>query len=88
MARTKQTAKKSVGGTAKRKLIQPSTRTLRSHGSHSYGPSHSPQLIAGIEIEMSEGADLNKLTVEVEPVENQQAGHNKGDDVGYYLQLA
>ena len=44
MAKTKQTAKKSTGGDAKRKLLGTSTRLLRSHMSHSRGTSRLPRL--------------------------------------------
>jgi hypothetical protein len=49
MAKTKQTAKKSTGGDAKRKLLGTSTRLLRSHMSHSRGTSRSPRLTPDVE---------------------------------------
>jgi hypothetical protein len=49
MAKTKQTAKKSTGGDAKRKLLRTSTRLLRSHMSHSHGTSRSPRLTPDVE---------------------------------------
>lgn len=51
MPRTKQTAKKSTGGHAKRKLLVPATRTLRSKSLHSGGVRQSPQ--PAIDIEMA-----------------------------------
>ena len=50
MAKTKQTAKKSTGDTAKRQLIGVSTRVLRPRPSRSRGPSHSPQPIGDVEM--------------------------------------
>ena len=85
MAKTKQTAKKSTGGIAKRRLIQAPTRTLRSHAPLSRAPSRSPQPTG--DIEMAEGPDLSKPIAEVEPLGYNKAGAiggNKGDDVSFY----
>ena len=84
MAKTKQTAKKSTGGTAKRKLIQPSTRTLRSQASRSRGPSRSPQPAA--DIEMAEELYPSRPTAGVEPVAGKAEGPggSEGDNVSRY----
>jgi hypothetical protein len=92
MARTKQSAKKSTGGTAKRKLIRPPTRILRSHAYNSHGPSHSPQPTT--DIEMADGLDL---TAEKESTSNKKGGagdkkagatgDKKGDDVSITIAL-
>jgi hypothetical protein len=50
MPKTKQTAQKSTGQVAKRKLIAPSTRVLRPRPSRSRGPSNSPQPIGDVEM--------------------------------------
>ena len=50
MAKTKQTAKKSTGGSAKRKLIGYSERALRSHSAQSRKTSHSPKLTPDAEM--------------------------------------
>ena len=42
MARTKQTARQSTGGAAKRKLLLPPAMTLRPRSSRSRGSSRSP----------------------------------------------
>jgi hypothetical protein len=52
MPKTKQTAKKSTGGAAKRKAIIPSARILRSKTSRSRQPSCSPQ--PTLDVEMAE----------------------------------
>jgi hypothetical protein len=89
MARTKQTAKKSTGGTAKRRLILPTARTLRSHTSHSQGPSRAPSRSpqSSGDIEMAEGLDLIKPLAGVRPAAGNKAvrtGGSKGDDVSFY----
>ena len=85
MAKTKQTAKKSTGGTAKRKIIQPSTRILRPRATRSRGPSHSPQPAA--DIEMDEEPYPSRPTVGVGPVVGRKAegaGGSEGDNVSRY----
>ena len=49
MTKTKQTAKKSTGGDAKRKLLRTLTWLLHSHMLHSHGTSHLPQLTPDVE---------------------------------------
>lgn len=50
MPRTKNTARKSTGGDAKRKLLLPSTRTLRPRTSQSKSAQHSPQPASDVEM--------------------------------------
>ena len=51
MPRTKQTAKKSTGGIAKRRLLEPATRTLRSaKSSRNRSVRQSPQPAADVEM--------------------------------------
>ena len=58
MARTKQTAKKSTGGQAKRRLLEPPTRTLRSKSSRTCSVRQSPQPAA--DVEMAEEPSASK----------------------------
>ena len=81
MAKTKQIAKKSTGGAAKRKIIQPSAWILCPRASRSRGPSRSPQPAA--DIEMAEGLHPSKPTTGVEPVAGRKegGGGSEGDNV-------
>ena len=81
MAKTKQTAKKSTDGAAKRKIIQPSARILCPRASRSRGPSCSPQPPANIE--MAEGLHPSKPTTGVEPAAGRKegGGGSEGDNV-------
>lgn len=93
MARTKQTAKNSTGGTARRETLVPSTRVLRSHTPHSRLASKSPQPNANIEMveEPTSNASIVGNTLleaaasEVEVIgEAGSTDDSKGDDVSGY----
>jgi hypothetical protein len=62
MARTKQTARQSTGGTAKRQLLGLPTRTLRSHSSRSSRSPHSPRTTPDVEMVESPPLDLGTST--------------------------
>jgi hypothetical protein len=62
MAQTKQTARQSTGGTAKRKLLGLPTRTLQSHSSRSSRSSHSPRTTPDVEMVESPPLDLGAST--------------------------
>jgi len=72
MAKTKQTAKKSTGGSAKRKLLAPPARVLRSQSARSRGTSRSPQVTPDIdmtELDSSISVARNLLPVPASPAE-------------------
>jgi hypothetical protein len=62
MARTKQTARQSTGGTAKRQLLGLPTWTLRSHSSRSSRSSHSLRTTPDVEMVESPPLDLGAST--------------------------
>lgn len=81
MARTKQTAKKSTGGPAKRKLLVPSLRVLHSHSTPSRDASHSPGVTPDVQMaEMNTPLSVSLPLVQVGRQESLTSG--KVGDVG------
>ena len=87
MARTKQTSKKSTGGTANRKLFIPAAQVLRSH------VSHPPQATPDVEMgELNTSVSTNLLPVAASTADAvagtkvDNASNLKADDVSYHLQ--
>jgi hypothetical protein len=70
MPRTKQTAKKSTGGLAKRRLLEPATRTLRpAKSSRTRSARQSPQPAADVEmsVEPSTSEFFHQLVFTLRP---------------------